>query len=348
MQGAINNIGETHEDRCVCHYCDTFRLTEAARKWDEHEKKYDTTYLQKMGEMCEERNKRDTKVENERLRTELMQVKVERDELKRKLELKQQVKEFANSLTDDCTPTNDPDGVGEGWRKVRDDEEITSEDEYKCGKFWCKSSGVRRAAKAIYRRRIETPPTNDPESVGEGWRRIAKGDIRMKGDQLSPMNEDDWVPTNAVFGVPYSDEQLRMFRYRRRIETPLPEQPDNEVSEPKYSGGKIVYKEDGTWEATLDPITERTDEPPGEPREWWIWNGFAFRFRDSAERWAKERCKPCDDPCIAHAREVNADVDEWTAKLIELSRLLTDRCNGTEDVTSVVNRIREHRKARPQ
>jgi len=297
------------------------KVIEAARKWDEHEKKGDTTYLQKMGEMYEERNKQYAKAENERLRSELIQVKRERDELKRMIEM----------------PTaNDPDGVGEGWRSLRHGELTQPGDVYKNHNgILCEfgPTGWPIGHQTIYRRRIETPPSTDPDGVGEGWRLVDKRkDLPVAGDEWEEDSaRNKWTPISRFnLESQYFEPSCR---YRRRIETLVPvaggtaDDPYNKKLLDSIQGSTEVFEQDRDWQPDK---SNQSAESQGKPREWHlvdVQSYDCFRIVESGG---------------IHVREVNAAMDEWTAKLIELC------ADDMQPTHWLMRDIRLHMKARPQ
>jgi hypothetical protein len=257
-------------------------VIEAARKWDEHERKGDATYLQKMGEMYEERNKRDIKADNEKLRAELMQVKQEREELKRKFDEQERHDEAME----------------------KEFSEITMEDLQRAKEYFA-GFGHNR---------------NDPDGVGEGWRRIVKGDIRSRGDEIASVNCNKWEQILCITGIPYSEDQLRMFRYRRRIESPLPEEADG-VDHKSPLAAKIA-------------ACQQPAELQGKPREYilrWSMRDGCYRV-DPTNQIVSDKI---------HVREVNAEHDAWVERLIEL-------CDAEWWSLGHITDVIDHMKARPQ
>jgi hypothetical protein len=160
---------------------------------------------------------------------------------------------------------------------------------------------------------------NDPDGVGEGWRSLKLGETIQADDELrSDEDVTQWRKVRDVVG--------RVVRYenngfRRRIE-------------PLVAASPAVSHVVG-GQAETQP-RERNDEPQGKPREWWV---------DDVEIWGIRRAmvkKPLLVDCH-RVREVNAAMDAWTAKLIELCESL-ERYNNFPDL----RRINDHMKARPQ
>jgi hypothetical protein len=325
----LKNIGEIHDSNCVCSYCDTGRLLEAAEKWD-------------------------TKSEIEDM---LTQVEHERNELNREVERLQKI---IHELTD--KPSNDPDGVGEGWRLLNPGDLVSDGDEYQtiAGKWIPAGLKTRRGSKyvPVFRRRIETPVPVSPVAshVAEGQ---AETQPRERTDEPTrtclgcgcPLNVVEWTYCErcSKMNAPEdkSDGELTVAAIcYARIRCPH--------ESIKASTSPAWPLDVGLWKPSKDRVEnlkkardllnreiqglEKPAEPQGKPREWWI---VKYQMSDRAFM------TPRHDG--VHVREVNAEMDAWTARLIELCEAIVGYTGShTKSEAVLINDMCEHMEARPQ
>jgi hypothetical protein len=180
------------------------------------------------------------------------------------------------------------------------------------------------AAKLEERKQTAEPQSNPIYCETPGYYRdlienelIVTGDICLDVD-CAP-GEEEWAEATTTVGKIYT--KSKHTKHRRKVNY--------------YQPLKEARKE--TSSITMQPA-----EPQGKPREWWIAGSMAFDWEDGASAYMKERgIRGVPAKC----REVNAAMDEWTAKLIELcdSMSLYSSIHGV----ATESLIREHMKVRP-